>query len=154
MGPWISQAAAHLLNVFCHSWLCKEKLAVPIPNFFFFFFPRVSQKSHRNDFPQDAPKQEKRSQEQMSQGVFGSLVHGADPTPSTVLPLEPAPSSREQQQLCRLRQRGKGAEPLGLSHCPALRGTAAGRAWRGSQKRERGSDPRDPDPIPTAGNCG
>lgn len=35
--PRISQAAAHLLNGFCHSWLCNEKLAVPIPNIFLLF---------------------------------------------------------------------------------------------------------------------
>lgn len=57
------------------------------------------------------------------------------------LPLEPAPSSREQQQqhLCRLSQwerSGAIASPAGAESLPRPAGTAAERAWRGFQNRQ------------------
>lgn len=103
----------------------------------------------------------------MCQGVFVVFAvtapwYTSKPHTQHPLPLEPAPSSREQQQqqhLCRLSQRGKGAEPPparpGLSHCPALREQRhrePGEAPKTGRAREGGSEAQDPDPIPTTGN--
>jgi len=69
VGLWISQAAAHLPNGSCRFCLCNEKLAVPIPDIF--FFPRVTHKQCRNYFLQDVEKQRVKEPRERGEGGDG-----------------------------------------------------------------------------------